>query len=200
MGIAYTLIGYLGREFFGIILSMPLGLLGILLGWGMFLMFGAPTDWHFWFWSVMGGAGVMAAVGASLAWLVGTTPRPAVASIALFVAIGAAGVIGAYAGYHWGQGVDTPCCARPDNSVFGYTASGAMAGALLAGTILGIISQRVWRLPRAPLALLISTRSRSSDDPLLPSTENTQRSHYSQDRAAPMAASVGAIAPTVTVE
>ena len=200
MGIAYTLIGYLGRGFFGIILSMPLGLLGILLGWGMFLMFGAPTDWHFWFWSVMGGAGVMAAVGASLAWLVGTTPRPAVASIALFVAIGAAGVIGAYAGYHWGQGVDTPCCARPDNSVFGYTASGAMAGALLAGTILGIISQRVWRLPRAPLALLISTRSRSSDDPLLPGMENPRRSHYSQDRAAPMAASVGAIAPTVTVE
>ena len=150
LGITYTLAGYLGREFFGIILSMPLGLLGVLLGWGTFVMFASPTDWHFWFWSIMGGAGVLAALGASVAWLLGTTPRPALASISLFTAIAAAGVVGAYLGYHWGQTVDTPCCAQPDNSVFGYTASGAMAGALMAATVLGIISQRVWRLPRAP--------------------------------------------------
>ena len=150
LGITYTLVGYLGREFFGIILSMPLGLLGVLLGWGSFLMFASPTDWHFWFWSIMGGAGILAATGASIAWLLGTTPRPAVATISLFVAISAAGIIGAYLGYHWGLNVDTPCCTQPDNSVFGYTASGAMAGALLIGTILGIVSQRIWRLPRAP--------------------------------------------------
>ena len=153
MGITYTLAGYLGREFFGIILSMPLGLLGVLLGWGTFVMFASPTDWHFWFWSIMGGAGVLAAVGASVAWLLGTTPRPPLASISLFASIAAAGVVGAYLGYQWGLTVDTPCCAQPDNSVFGYTASGAMAGALLAATLLGIISQRVWRLPRAPFAI-----------------------------------------------
>ena len=150
MGITYTLVGYLGREFFGIVLSMPLGLLGVLLGWGTFVMFASPTDWYFWFWSIMGGAGVLAAVGASLAWLLGTTPKPVLATIALFAAIAAAGVVGAYLGYQWGLNVDTPCCSQPDNSVFGYTASGAMAGALLAGTLLGIISQRVWRLPRPP--------------------------------------------------
>ncbi len=180
MGITYTLAGYLGREFFGIVLAMPLGLLGVLLGWGTFVMFASPTDWHFWFWSIMGGAGVMAALGSSIAWLLGTTPRPPVASVGLFVAIATAGVIGAYGGYHWGQNVDYPCCAAPDNSLFGYTASGAMAGALLVGTVLGIISQRVWRLPRAPFALQGSGNSEG-----LPRT--SEAAQYSATSATSMA-------------
>ena len=193
LGITYTLVGYLGREFFGIILSMPLGLLGVLLGWGSFLMFASPTDWHFWFWSIMGGAGVLAATGASIAWLLGTTPRPALATISLFVAISAAGVVGAYLGYHWGLNVDTPCCTQPDNSVFGYTASGAMAGALLAGTILGIVSQRLWRLPRAPFLL-----GRGPGEPYHVSSRLVEP-QYSAATAASMANTM-AMEATVTVD
>ena len=192
MGITYTLVGYLGREFFGLVFSMPLGLLGVLLGWGTFLMFASPFDWHFWFWSIIGGAGVMAAVGASLAWLLGTSPRPAAASIGLFSAIAAAGVVGAYAGYHLGQTVDYPCCAGPDNSVFGYTTSGAMAGSLLAGTILGIASQRIWRLPRAPFSLLVSGSVQGSLRP-------SETSPYSAATAASMASAM-AIDPTISVD
>lgn len=191
VGITYTLLGYLGRGFFGIILSMPLGLLGVLLGWGSFLMFASPTDWHFWFWSVIGGAGVLASVGAGLPWLLGTSPRPALASIALFVVTAVCGIVGAYAGYHWGEGVRTPCCAQPDNSVFGYTASGAMAGALLSATILGIIGQRLWRLPRPPYLL------RSSDN--APSPTDSDISMLPASAAASMASSA-AMGPMVRLE
>lgn len=157
MGIAYTLMGYMGRGFFGVVLAMSLGLLGVIAGWGLFVMSGSAS-WHVWFWSGTGGAGVGAAVGASLAWLTGEAPRPLGASALLFAAIAAAGIAGAYGGYHWGQVQEVPCCASPDSSSTTYTVSGAMAATLGAATMLGIFSQRMWRLPRPPFALRLSAR------------------------------------------
>ena len=157
MGIVYTSLGYLGREFFALILAMSLGLLGIIAGWGIFVMSGSAS-WHVWFWSLASGAGVGAAVGSSLAWLTGEAPRPLSASAFLFAAIAAAGIAGAYGGYHWGQVQVVPCCASPDTSSATYTVSGAMAATLATATLLGIFSQRMWRLPRPPFALQLKAR------------------------------------------
>ena len=99
-------------------------MLGVALGWGLFIFSGAVSKTTM-LWLVMSGAGLGAGVGAALPWLrVDANPVPVILATVLLAVL--AGFGGAWGGYQYSGDREVACCTKPDIAPFTYAAFGAV--------------------------------------------------------------------------
>ena len=125
MGGVQSVLALGGRVGLAVGLALVLSMLGIALGWGLFIFSGAVSKTTM-LWLVMSGAGLGAGLGASFPWLrVDDNPVPVILAT-VFVAV-LAGLGGAWGGYQYSGDREVACCTKPDIAPFTYAAFGAVA-------------------------------------------------------------------------
>ena len=111
------------RSILGLLLAASLGLLGVGIGWGSYVFFGA-TSRETLLILLLGGGAVGAAGGGFLGWLRLDYNTPvrliSTAAVLLLAAIG-----GAWGGFQYGASQEIPCCARADITPITYVLLGA---------------------------------------------------------------------------
>ncbi len=133
------LIGLTVRTLMGVLIGGTFGFLGVGIGWGSFVFFGARSgDTLLLFF--IGGASVGVAGGVSLGWLNlhGNSGIRLVAMGSLLL-LAAAG--GSWGGYQFGSVQDVPCCATADVSPITYI----VIGAILATSVVALILNLSYR-------------------------------------------------------
>ena len=113
----------LARSILGLLLAASLGLLGVGIGWGSYVFFGA-TSRDTLLILLMGGAVVGAAGGGFLGWLrlEYNTPVQLISTAAVLLL---ASTGGAWGGFQFGAVQEVPCCARADITPITYVLLGA---------------------------------------------------------------------------
>ncbi len=111
------------RSILGLLLAGSLGLLGVGIGWGSYVFFGA-TSRETLLILLLGGAVVGAAGGGFLGWLRLDYNTPVrLISTAAVLLLGATG--GAWGGFQYGAVQEVPCCAKADLTPITYIVLGA---------------------------------------------------------------------------
>ena len=130
------LIGLTVRTLMGVLIGGTFGFLGVGIGWGSFVFFGARSgDTLLLFF--IGGASVGVAGGVFLAWLNldgNSAGRLIVMGSLLLLA--AAG--GSWGGYQFGSAQDVPCCATADVTPITYIVIGAIVATRVAALLLNL--------------------------------------------------------------
>ncbi len=124
------------RTLFGVLIGGTFGFLGVAIGWGSFVFFGARSgDTLLLFF--IGGASVGAAGGVFLAWLNldGNSAARLIVmgSLLLLAAFG-----GSWGGYQFGSVQDVPCCATADVTPITYIVIGAIVATSVAALLLNL--------------------------------------------------------------
>jgi hypothetical protein len=130
------LIGLTVRTLMGVLIGGTFGFLGVGIGWGSFVFFGARSgDTLLLFF--IGGASVGVAGGVFLAWLNldgNSAGRLIVMGSLLLLA--AAG--GSWGGYQFGSAQDVPCCATAGVTPITYIVIGAIVATSVAALLLNL--------------------------------------------------------------
>ncbi len=129
-------IGLTVRTFMGMLIGGTFGFLGVGIGWGSFVFFGARSgDTLLLFF--IGGASVGAAGGVFLAWLNldGNSALRLIVTGSLLL-LAAAG--GSWGGYQFGSVQDVPCCATADVTPITYIVIGAIVATSVAALLLNL--------------------------------------------------------------
>ena len=124
------------RTIFGVLFGGTFGFLGVGIGWGSFVFFGARSgDTLLLFF--IAGAAVGTTIGVFLAWmnLDGNSPVRVIATGALFLLVA---VGGSWGGYQYGSAQDVPCCATADVTPITYIVMGAVLATSIVGLILNV--------------------------------------------------------------
>ena len=140
MGGVQAVLAFGGRVGLGVGLALVLSMLGVALAWGIFIFSGAASHTTM-LWLVMSGAGIGAALGATLPWL-RVDGNPALLIIAIVSLAFLAGLGGAWGGYQYAADREVACCTKPNIAPFTYAAFGAVVmanGAALLRSIAGQI-------------------------------------------------------------
>ena len=125
MGGVQSVLALGGRVGLAVGLALVLSMLGVALGWGLFIFSGAVSKTTM-LWLVMSGAGLGAGLGASAPWLrVDDNPVPVVLATVLVAVL--AGLGGAWGGYQYSGDREVACCTKPEIAPFTYAAFGAVA-------------------------------------------------------------------------
>lgn len=111
------------RSILGLLLAASFGLLGVGIGWGSYVFFGA-TSRETLLILLLGGGAVGAAGGGFLGWLRldYNTPARLISTAALLLL---AAIAGAWGGFQFGSVQEVPCCARADITPITYIVLGA---------------------------------------------------------------------------
>ena len=113
----------IARGILGLLLAASLGLLGVGIGWGSYVFFGA-TSRETLLILLMGGGAVGAAGGGFLGWLRLDYNTP-IRLIGTAAALLLAAIAGAWGGFQYGSVQEIPCCARADITPITYIVLGA---------------------------------------------------------------------------
>ena len=126
-----------GRIVLGILLATVFSVVGIGVGWAVFVFFGAVS--HAALLALfMSGAGLGAGLGSYLAWLRVDRVPPWPVLLAMVLAMVLAGTGGAWGGFQFGANQEVECCVGPPITPITYTALGATAAANAAALVVGI--------------------------------------------------------------
>lgn len=137
-----------GRTGLGLLLGAVLSVIGIGLGWGMYVFFGAVS--HAALMTVfMAGAGLGAGFGGFAAWLRVDRHPPWPVQLGLGLILVLAGIVGAWGGFQFGANQEVECCVGPAITPITYTAMGASVGANAAALVLGVVQEINIRRVRA---------------------------------------------------
>lgn len=127
------LLGMTVRTLMGLLIGGTFGFLGVGIGWGSFVFFGARSgDTLLLFF--IGGASVGAAGGVFLAWL-NLDGNSALRLIVMGSLLLLAAAGGSWGGYQFGSVQDVPCCASPDVTPITYI----VVGAIVATSVVALI-------------------------------------------------------------
>ncbi|MCH8831561.1 MAG: hypothetical protein IID00_02285 [Chloroflexi bacterium] len=127
------LLGMTVRTLMGLLIGGTFGFLGVGIGWGSFVFFGARSgDTLLLFF--IGGASVGAAGGVFLAWL-NLDGNSALRLIVMGSLLLLAAAAGSWGGYQFGSVQDVPCCASPDVTPITYI----VVGAIVATSVVALI-------------------------------------------------------------
>lgn len=129
-----------GRTVLGILLALVFSVVGIGIGWAMFVFFGAVSHATLLV-LFMSGAGIGAGLGSYMAWLRVDRVPPWPVLLALISAMVLAGVAGAWGGFQIGANQEVECCVGPPITPITYTALGATAVANAAALVMGIAQE-----------------------------------------------------------
>lgn len=125
------------RTLFGVLIGGTFGFLGVGIGWGSFVFFGARSGDTLLLLFICGAA-VGTTIGVFLAWmnLDGNSAVRVIATSVLFlmVAIG-----GSWGGYQYGSVQYVPCCASPDITPITYIVVGAVLATNVVALILNVV-------------------------------------------------------------
>ena len=128
---------FVGRILFGVLLSAVLSMIGIGIGWGMFVFFGAVSQTTLLI-LFMSGGGIGAALG-SVGVLLRIDSVPALPQLfGIGLVLVLAGIGGAYGGFQYGAAQEIECCVGPAITPITYTALGATTGANLAAIAMAV--------------------------------------------------------------
>lgn len=124
------------RSLFGVLIGGTFGFLGVGIGWGSFVFFGARSGDTLLL-LFIGGAAVGTTIGVFLAWM-NLDGNSAVrilttGALLLLVAVG-----GSWGGYQYGSVQDVPCCASADVTPITYIVMGAVLAASVVALILNV--------------------------------------------------------------
>ncbi len=124
------------RSLFGVLIGGTFGFLGVGIGWGSFVFFGARSGDTLLL-LFIGGAAVGTTIGVFLAWM-NLDGNSAVrilttGALLLLVAVG-----GSWGGYQYGLVQDVPCCASADVTPITYIVMGAVLAANVVALILNV--------------------------------------------------------------
>jgi len=124
------------RSLFGVLIGGTFGFLGVGIGWGSFVFFGAKSGDTLLL-LFIGGAAVGTTIGVFLAWM-NLDGNSAVrilttGALLLLVAVG-----GSWGGYQYGSVQDVPCCASADVTPITYIVMGAVLAASVVALILNV--------------------------------------------------------------
>jgi len=122
------------RTLFGVLIGGTFGFLGVGMGWGSFVFFGARSGDTLLL-LFIAGAALGTTIGVFLAWmnLDGNSAVRVIATSALFLLVA---VGGSWGGYQYGSVQDVPCCATADVTPITYI----VMGAVLATSVVALIS------------------------------------------------------------
>ena len=127
------LLGMTVRTLMGLLIGGTFGFLGVGIGWGSFVFFGARSgDTLLLFF--IGGASVGAAGGVFLAWL-NLDGNSALRLIVMGSLLLLAAAAGSWGGYQFGSVQDVPCCATADVTPITYI----VVGAIVATSVVALI-------------------------------------------------------------
>ncbi len=127
------LLGMTVRTLMGLLIGGTFGFLGVGIGWGSFVFFGARSgDTLLLFF--IGGASVGAAGGVFLAWL-NLDGNSALRLIVMGSLLLLAAAGGSWGGYQFGSVQDVPCCASADVTPITYI----VVGAIVATSVVALI-------------------------------------------------------------
>ncbi len=133
-----------GRITLGVCLALVLSMVGIVVGWGLFLFSGSQSLTT-WLSSLYFGAGLGAGISGMAAWVRIDHETHLTLATALVVGV-SIGVVGAWGGYQYGQNREIECCAMPTASPVYFTALGATVaaniGVIILVAIRGFISRK----------------------------------------------------------
>ena len=124
------------RSLFGVLIGGTFGFLGVGIGWGSFVFFGARSGDTLLL-LFIGGAAVGTTIGVFLAWM-NLDGNSAVrilttGALLLLVAVG-----GSWGGYQYGSVQDVPCCASADVTPITYIVMGSVLAASVVALILNV--------------------------------------------------------------
>ncbi len=130
------LIGLTVRTLMGVLIGGTFGFLGVGIGWGSFVFFGARSgDTLLLFF--IGGASVGAAGGVLLAWL-NLDGNSALRLVVMGTLLLLAAAGGSWGGYQFGSVQDVPCCATADVTPITYIVMGAIGASSVVALILNL--------------------------------------------------------------
>jgi hypothetical protein len=124
------------RTLFGVLIGGTFGFLGVGIGWGSFVFFGARSGDTLLLLFITGAA-VGTTIGVYLAWmnLDGNSAVRVIATGALLMLVAVGGSLG---GYQYGSVQDVPCCASADVTPITYIVMGAVLATSVVALILNI--------------------------------------------------------------
>ena len=124
------------RTLFGVLIGGTLGFLGVGMGWGSFVFFGARSGATLLL-LFIAGAALGTTIGVFLAWmnLDGNSAVRVIATSALFLLVA---VGGSWGGYQYGSVQDVPCCATADVTPITYIVMGAVLATSVVALILNV--------------------------------------------------------------
>ena len=124
------------RTLFGVLIGGTLGFLGVGMGWGSFVYFGARSGDTLLL-LFIAGAALGTTIGVFLAWmnLDGNSAVRVIATSALFLLVAVGGSCG---GYQYGSVQDVPCCATADVTPITYIVMGAVLATSVVALILNV--------------------------------------------------------------
>ncbi len=130
------LIGLSVRSLFGVLIGGTFGFLGVGIGWGSFVFFGARSGDTLLL-LFISGAAVGTTIGVFLAWmnLDGNSAVRVIATGALFMLVA---VVGSWGGYRFGSIQEAPCCASADVTPITYIVMGAVLATSVVALILNV--------------------------------------------------------------
>ena len=143
------------RTLLGLLMGASLGLLGVGVGWGSYLFFGA-TSLDTLLILLMGGAAVGEAGGGFLAWL-GIDYNTPIRLIATAMLLLLAAIGGAWGGFQYGSVQEVPCCAKADITPITYIVLGSALATNLIALVMGLTRMAMPSLRRQP-ALVTNSR------------------------------------------
>ena len=125
------------RTVVGLLLALALGMIGVGVGWILYVFFGATSHTTLLV-LFMGGAALGATAGGLLAWLrLDNNTLPILLGTAALLLL--AGAAGAWGGFHFGSEQEIPCCAGPEIGPMTYTVLGAVAVSNGVALQLGVV-------------------------------------------------------------
>ena len=138
------------RSILGLLLAGSFGLLGVGIGWGSYVFFGA-TSRDTLLILLIGGAVVGAATGGFLGWLrlEHNSPVRIISTIALLLL---AALGGAWGGFQYGAIQEVPCCATANITPITYIMLGATITTNAVALILSLTQSALPALMRQFLA------------------------------------------------
>jgi len=136
------------RTLLGLLMGASLGLLGVGIGWGSYVFFGA-TSLDTLLILLMGGAAVGAAGGGFLAWL-GIDYNTPIRLIAMAVLLLLAAIGGAWGGFQYGSVQEVPCCAKADITPITYIVLGAALATNIIALVIGLTRMAMPSLRKEP--------------------------------------------------
>ena len=124
------------RTLLGVLIGGTFGFLGVGIGWGSFVFFGARSGDTLLL-LFIGGAAVGTTLGVFLAWmnLDGNSAVRVIVTGALLM-LGA--VAGSWGGYRFGSIQEASCCASPDVTPITYIVMGAVLATSIVALILNV--------------------------------------------------------------
>lgn len=130
------LIGLTVRTLMGVLIGGTFGFLGVGIGWGSFVFFGARSGDALLLFFI-GGASVGAAGGVLLAWL-NLDGNSALRLVVMGTLLLLAAAGGSWGGYQFGSVQDVPCCATADVTPITYIVIGAIVASSVVALILNL--------------------------------------------------------------